>query len=224
MSRRRSPFLAFAVLSLWLSLLPSQSFGLVEIRGSYGITFNNPVDLNDRYLFPRTLSSNYAITQMNGPGIDVLVNLPMLPVGLGARFEKWDRNVSATAFGVDRTAKVDDTRFALLANYRFLDTGMFLGAIGSVGIYHISKFGLNPDSVGVPTSYEANSTMSFSVGAEGGLKINGILLGAELSYLYYSAADYRGDGGYALTDVYTGRRLTGELSGICLKGLVGYEF
>jgi hypothetical protein len=208
----------FANLVVWsiVFMFGSKSEALITARVNYTGAFVNPAELNGSLFAVPSLTH----TQLFGLGGDLYLTLPMFPVGLGIRYETLNRNVSNSLLGVQYSSELENQRFSVLANYRILDTGLYIGPIASLGVFHISKFKYsNPNS----TSYQADNTISFSVGAEAGLKLAGLELGGELGYLYYSAIDYRSDLGGRLQNT-SFRNMQIDLSGIYLKGQIGYEF
>lgn len=195
---------------------------LIELRINYGMNFVSPSALNDRYILPSSLSNgSLTHTQMLGPGMDVIVNLPAFPVGFGLRYENLSRSIKATGLAGNQQSEINNSRFAAVATYRLLDQGMFLGAIGTAGIYHVSQFKFGQTSNVL--TYQADSTVSFTIAGEGGVKLGKFLLGGELGYMYYSAINYRLNG-FQLTSPSDFRTVDVDLSGVYLKALVGYEF
>ena len=182
-------FLIFAA-PLLISL---NANALFEIRAGYGV--QTPGD--------QDISATQNLSSMSGYNLDAIVEIPMVPVGLGLRYENmgFDFNQS----GVPLESEMQRT--SLLVNYRIIDLFLYFGAIGSVGL-------VNNASVSSPGSAtEYKSSMTYSIGVEGGLSLGLMQVGAEVGYL---GANFEEDTNFSAADL--------DLSGMYAKILVGVGF
>lgn len=180
-------------LALCLPLfLTSTAHGLFEVRAGYGLqTPSDPDGVN-------------SLTTMHGFNLDALVKIPLVPVGLGLRYENMGFDLEAGAQSLSSSMQ----RTSLLVNYRIIDFFFYLGAIGSIGF-------VNDATIGIPGLGERdfNSSLTYSVGVEGGVSLGLMKVGAELGYL---GANFGDNSGAGLPDI--------DLSGIYAKALVGFGF
>lgn len=170
--------------------LPAQA--LVELRAGYGIT--TPAD--DNY-------NGSTVKTMTGLNLDGIIELPMVPVGLGLRYESMGFDVEVPTVG---TAEADMKRLSLLVNYRLIDLFTYVGFIGTIG------FSNEIDSTILGTTVEYDSDMTFSIGAEAGVSLGLIMIGGELGYFMGNFESSNG----ANSDL--------DMSGIYAKAIVGVGF
>lgn len=115
-----------------------------------------------------------------GLGADVIVKLPLVPIGFGLRTEKLGLDVNKN--GVEGEA--DFSRTAALINYRFIDTVIHFGLIASYGLDHsaglkVTQNGTNhvdygggdikSSSIGLELQVKPLIVLPLIVGAETGL-------------------------------------------------------
>lgn len=147
---------------------------LVEARVTYGLLASSPdlksVDVSSGAGTIPSAAANYGI------GADALVIIPILGLGAGLRYENLGFKVSSNGFDYKTTT----TRTAVLLNYRIINTLIYLGPIFSYGLSHSNN---------MTASYGANSadlspdsSTSYTAGLEGGIKLGGLMLGAEAGY------------------------------------------
>ena len=167
---------------------------IVELRAGYGV--QTP---SDDEVGTNTLKS------MSGFNLDAIVELPMLPFGFGLRYEDMGFDVGQLG-GPDLTSSFQRT--SLLINYRIIDLFLYFGVIGSLGF-------VNDMNVDFGGGLEANwdSSLTYSVGVEGGVSFGLIMVGAELGYLSANLEDADNLG-----------NVDADLSGIYAKALVGVGF
>jgi hypothetical protein len=196
----------FVVLASLVSYTPAAQ-ALFEVRANYGMGFVDPKGFNDEagVTVP-------ALYQMSGLGLDAILDLPLVPVGFGLRYEMMGSEDSLA--GLTRTFKMN--RLAVLVNKRLLDFGIFLGVIGSFGLTHDTSYKLAAG--GSSATYTADSTFSASVGAEAGMNLLGMLVGAELGYQTIKAKDFK-DGTTPITN-----NPEMDITGIYAKVNVGIGF
>lgn len=179
------------LLTLMISLVfVSQANALFELRAGYGI---------------QTPASEEAgtdtLTTLSGMNFDAIVEIPMVPFGLGLRYEDFGSEVTTLSNGL---VDANYSRTSLLINYRLIDFFTYLGIIGTIGLS-------NEYSIEVPgnvRNYEAD--MTYSIGVEAGLSFGLFMVGAELGYIM---ANFESAGN---PDV--------DLGGIYGKALVGVGF
>lgn len=178
------------ILVLFLSVFAfSQAQAIVELRAGYGI--QTPADSEQN---GQTLKS------MAGFNVDAIVELPMVPFGFGLRYENLGSKISIPTIGdVDATFE----RTSLLVNYRIIDLLVYAGLIGSLGFQN----NLKVETPGSTT--ELDTSLTYSVGAEAGVSLGLIMLGAELGYIGAKLKDNTNEG---------------DLSGVYAKALVGVGF
>ncbi len=166
---------------------------LFEIRAGYGVQTPGEQDL----------SSTQNLSTMSGFNLDAIVEIPMVPVGLGLRYENMGFDFNQSGLPLES----EMTRTSILVNYRIIDLLFYFGAIGSIGL-------INDASISTAVgNAEFTSSMTYSIGVEGGLSLGLMQVGAELGYL---GANFEED-----TNLY-GSDL--DLSGMYAKILVGVGF
>ena len=172
-------------------LLTFNANALFELRAGYGVNT------------PSEEPPGVSLKTMAGFNLDALVELPMVPFGFGLRYESlgMDLTVGTT------TSETAMQRTSILLNYRLLDLFTYFGLIGSIGLvndYEI-KF------AGAAAKYD--SSLTYSIGVEGGVSLGMLMVGAELGYL---SANFEQTNNPANSDI--------DLGGIYAKALVGVGF
>lgn len=117
------------------------------------------------------------IVPLYGLGADVLVKLPLIPFGFGLRTEKL--GLDASKSNVSGEAKF--SRTAALVNYRFIDTIIHFGLIGSYGIDHSASINVKNGGSSY-VDYSGGDIQSYSLGLELEVKpliVIPIIVGAE---------------------------------------------
>lgn len=193
-----------------LSALPSQA--LVELRATYSLNVINPEAVTSQ--FP-------AFTDLSGFGADAILTLPIFPIGFGLRYETLGSSKGATIGAVTSTLKTNLSRFALLANFRFIDTGIYLGLIGSYGITDNAKYTLTSNAINTG-ELKTNAFSTYSFGAEGGVHIMGFLVGGEAGYLFGKAKSFEDSNG--TIQLINGNNIEVDYGGLYLKLHGGYTF
>jgi hypothetical protein len=170
-----------------------------------GLNTTNPGDLNKLTNPPVSLAGLLAY------GADVIVSPPLIGVGFGLRYEAAGQKVEGGGASIDLKA----TRVAAVVNYRLIETGIFLGPIATVGLTHSLNLTANGSSNG--TTIDGTNATSYSLGAEGGVNLLGLVLGAEVGYQSWIVNDIK-SGGSAIANTKA------DLSGIYARALVGFGF
>lgn len=159
----------------------SSAHALFEARLTYGGLASSP-DLKDVYT--GTSTEVPAIAPNFGLGVDVLFIFPLAGIGIGARYENLGFKVDTAGLEY----KTSTTRTALVLNYRLLNTLFFLGPIATYGLSHSNniKWSVNSSSLSVPNGTRADltpqSSTSYTLGLELGLKLLNFIIGAEAGY------------------------------------------
>ncbi len=189
----------------------------VDIRVHYNYLSINPSDL-------QTLNTQYQsayaypkITSMTGVGGDVIYFLPVVSLGFGARYDSFTAKSAGTGGDLTLTAN----RTALLVDYRFINTLVFLGAIASYGISHDMKVKSTGSS-----DLKTASQESYSVGVEGGAKVGHFIAGGEIGYLSFIGTDIKSNSSGSLASVTTtnGKKTNMDISGVYIIASVGVTF
>ena len=200
-----------AVCALALFSMPNAAQALIELKGGYSIHQTSPGGLNDA--FP----ANPKIDQMQSFSVDVMGNVPLMPVGLGLRHEILKRTETSGAF----ESAIDWSRTSILVNKRFIDTLIYLGPIATVGV--ASDFKYKSTAAGVTTDYKTDSQLTATVGVEAGLKFLLLRVGAEIGYLYAPMGELKSSAGVPMTNA-DGSKVTFDLSGTYVRVLAGFGF
>ena len=150
--------------------LASPARALVELRAGYGLLASNPEDIN-----------KVDVKLLSGFHVDALVSLPMVPIGFGLRYESMTMENDGTVLGQKVNVDLDYERISLLINKRLIDTLLYVGAIGSLGLSNkaTSKVSISGASL---EKKEYDEGLTFSLGAEAGVGFGLFLVGAELGY------------------------------------------
>ncbi|MBK7843622.1 MAG: hypothetical protein IPJ71_08005 [Bdellovibrionales bacterium] len=192
MQKQTKNFLASSLIFL-LSLMAytPKVQALVQIRANYGLQTVSPDQVG---AFP-------TLSKLTGFGGDLIISPPLFPLAFGIRHEimKAEESNSYGKFNLDLT------RTSGLISFRLIDTLIFLGAIGTIGVSHSGDQTFEVIGVGTTTT-KNDISGSYSVGVEGGIKLVGFLVGAEVGYMGLkiggSGTEQKLDGAY--TKVHLG--------------------
>lgn len=119
------------LVSLAIQLLPIMSSAFVTVRATYtGVVSKDALG----EACAGTTCENQApdIIPLYGYGADIFVKIPLVPVGFGLRQEQLKLDV--TELGI--TGEAHLSRTAVLVNYRFIESIVRFGLIGSYGVDH----------------------------------------------------------------------------------------
>lgn len=185
----------------WMALIASILFStsaqaLFEVRAGYGV--NTPAE--DSVSFA---GGNIGLSTMSGWNLDAIVSPPLIPFGFGLRYESM--GFDASTGGVDLSSSM--TRLSLIVNYRFIDTLIYLGPIATIGFSNDVTI-----EVAGSNDLEYDSDLTYSIGAEGGVSLGLIFVGAELGY---NIAKYENTA-ISPNEI--------DFSGVYAKALVGFGF
>lgn len=165
---------------------------IVELRAGYGI--QTPAEENYNGSTLKTVS---------GLNFDAIVELPMIPVGLGLRYEDMSFDVTQGLADLDSSL----TRTSLLINYRIIDLFAYFGLIGTIGFVNEAEIDLSAVSAGIA---KYDSSLTTTIGVEGGVSLGLLMIGAELGYAMGTYSDANSNGNPDL-----------DMDGVYLKALVG---
>ncbi|MES2801596.1 MAG: hypothetical protein V4654_03810 [Bdellovibrionota bacterium] len=163
-------------LLLLVLLFPMSSWALFTARATYtGVVAKDAL----KDVCAGTSCEGVApdMVPLYGLGADVIVKLPLIPIGFGIRTEKLGLDVNKN--GVEGEASLNRT--AALINYRFIDTIIHFGLIGSYGVDHSANIRVAQSGSNV-VDYSGGSLKSYSLGLELEVKpliIIPLIVGAE---------------------------------------------
>jgi hypothetical protein len=152
-----------------VTLAPSTSHAIFEVRANYGLQVVDP-----------KVATNYpSLSQLTGYGLDGIVSLPLFPLAFGMRYEQLGFNESNSVAELD----VNLDRVSALVSVRIIDTLLFIGGIGTLGLNHTGSQMINDKTNNnLDVSEDVDVDVSFTLGLEAGVKIAGLLLGGEAGY------------------------------------------
>lgn len=163
-------------LLLLIVLFPMSSWALFTARATYtGVVAKDAL----KDVCEGTACAGVApdMVPLYGLGADVIIKLPLIPIGFGVRTEKLGLDVNKN--GVEGEATLNRT--AALINYRFIDTIIHFGLIGSYGVDHSANIRVAQGGSNV-VDYGGGSLKSYSLGLELEVKpliIIPLIVGAE---------------------------------------------
>jgi hypothetical protein len=197
-----------------LLLLCDQASAIVDVRIGAGVLRANPQQVQD---FDRTFSASIPeIDAMIDFAADVIVSPPLFPFGIGLRYEQFMKDEESGSY----SNKSKFTRTSVVLNRRFIDTLIYLGAIGTFGLSNSYKHEFNPGT-GL-RKYKAKGDLTASIGVEAGVKLLVFTAGAELGYMYANLNNLETEDGGSV--VSSGNAIDVNLSGTYAKIMVGLNF
>jgi hypothetical protein len=163
-------------LILLVLLFPMSSWALFTARATYtGVVAKDAIKDACAGTSCETVAPD--MLPLYGLGADVIVKLPLIPIGFGVRTEKLGLDVDKNGVA----GNVDFSRTALLLNYRFIDTIIHFGLIGSYGLDHSASLRVSNASSNY-VDYGGGDLSSYSLGLELEVKpliVIPIIVGAE---------------------------------------------
>lgn len=192
---------------------PLSSFALFEARLTYGSLVSKQELSTICGASCTTPSDAPGLIPTVGLGVDVIVELPMIPIGFGIRTE--DMKLSASTSNID--AEIKFNRTAVLLNYRLIDTIVHFGPIASFGIAHAGSMSLREGGV-TKVELTPNSLSSYSLGLELGVKpliVLPLKLGAEAGYMSFKWGEATNTVDSSIKNV--------DMSGYYLKVFLGLD-
>jgi hypothetical protein len=161
-----------AIASLIIAtFISSQAHALFEARLAYGLLMSKP-NLDNLYNGASTVPG---VAPTYGLGGDVLISLPLIPIGFGIRSENMGLKVSEGSLEFE----AKNQRTALLLNYRLIDTLMFVGPTFTYGLSHSASIGVSEGGNKI-SEFTSSKVSSSSIGLEAGVKLIGFSVGAEV--------------------------------------------
>lgn len=208
---RKNLFLAFII----ALTVPQISKAIVTLRGSYGGLLSDKLKFNELCQGSCTNPQNAPSTGIPsvGYGVDGIVKLPLIPFGFGLRYEK----LGLKADSNNISAESDLTRTAAIINYRFIDTIIHFGIIGTYGLSHSGSITVR-ESNNLVMDLKPDKFESYSIGAELEVKpliVIPLIVGAELGYQAYKWKDTYNSVNSTTQDL--------DLSGTYLKIFLGFD-
>lgn len=192
---------------------PLSSWALFEARLTYG-SLASQQDLSSVCQGSCTAPSNApAIVPTFGFGGDAIIKLPVIPFGFGLRTE--DMKLSASTSSID--ADIKYKRTALIVNYRFIDTLIHFGVIGTYGLSHSGNITIKEGGT-TKVDVSPNSPSSYSLGLELEAKplvVVPIVVGAEAGYMSFKWGSSTNSVDSSKKDI--------DLSGSYLKVFLGID-
>lgn len=183
--------------------ITQQAFALLELNvGYHGLVTNSS-------------GGNWTVPGMSMSGayglqMDARFEIPVTGIGLGIRYGKLGLDTSGT--GGQSISMLNESTAALFA-YRFINTGMLLGAVFTYGL---SNTGSLKNSLATPnTTRSAGSVTHYTAGLEIGLKIP-ILLAVEFGY---GSLQMSGFG-----STLSGSATSVDITGPYMRGSAGFSF
>ena len=199
-------------LLLVVLLFPMSSWALFTARATYtGVVSKDA--LKDVCAGTVCESNHPDMVPLYGLGADVIVKLPLIPIGFGIRTEKLGLDVSKN--GIEGEAKLNRT--AALINYRFIDTIIHFGLIGSYGLDHSAGIRVAQNGSNV-VDYTGGSLKSYSLGLELEVKpliIIPLIVGAETGIINTKWSGATDSVGNVSKDI--------DLSGTYIKFFLGID-
>lgn len=199
---------------LGLLIAPTSAWALLEARVSYG-SLASQQSLQDICNGSCVAPSNApAIVPTFGFGLDVIVKLPVIPVGFGLRTENMKLNASSN--NIDADLHYDRT--AVIVNYRLIDTIVHFGPIATYGITHSGGMTIKENGT-TRVDLSPGSTTSYSLGLELEVKpliVLPLVVGAEAGYMSFNWGE--------TTNTVDNSKKNVDLSGTYLKAFIGLDF
>lgn len=199
-------------LLLFVLLFPMSSWALFTARATYtGVVSKDA--LKDVCAGTACEGQSPDMVPLYGLGADVIVKLPLVPIGFGLRTEKLGLDVSKN--GIEGEAKLNRT--AALINYRFIDTIIHFGLIGSYGLDHSAGIRVAQNGSNI-VDYTGGSLKSYSLGLELEVKpliIIPLIVGAETGIMNTKWSGASDSVGNVSKDI--------DLSGTYIKFFLGID-
>ena len=199
-------------LLLLILLFPMSSWALFTARATYtGVVAKDAL----KDVCAGTTCEGLApdMVPLYGLGADVIIKLPLVPVGFGLRTEKLGLDVNKN--GVEGEASLNRT--AALINYRFIDTIVHFGLIASYGLDHSANIRVAQNGSNT-VDYGGGSLKSYSLGLELEVKpliIIPLIVGAETGIMNTKWSGATNSVNSATKDI--------DLSGTYIKFFLGID-
>lgn len=174
---RSTLFMFITIVPMFFLILgiSEPSYALVDMRVHYGLGKAAPSKLTN------SLSNVPVVSSLRGFGADVLADPPLLPVQVGFRYEALGSSDSTIIGSTEYKYDLSVGRLSILGVYRLLNSGIYLGAVATIGLHHSNK--MQVSGLSLPSDLKAASVSSYSIGIEAGMKLSGFQIGAEAGYL-----------------------------------------
>lgn len=193
-----------SLVSLFLILISPSSWALFEVKAGYGVLSSTP---DFSHFYGGTLPS---AAPNAGLTFDAIVTLPVVGLGGGLRYE--NMKISTDNSNVDIENQL--TRTALIANYRLINTLIYIGPIMTYGLNHSNSIRLRSGATDI-SKVSSDSVSSYSIGIEAGASLLGFLVGAELGTMTMKYKD-------AKDSINTSQSADLDMSGTYAKIFIGF--
>ncbi len=203
--------IAFSLTTLLLALsvsTPAQA--LIELKGGYSLHTVAPSELND------TFAAYPKIDGLESISADVTTTVPLIPFGLGIRYETIKKTVTSGA----NSSKVDWTRTSVLMNKRWIDTLFYIGPIATISVTNDFKY--TTDN-GTDLTYKTANPITGTVGFEAGAKLMVLRLGGEVGYMYAPMGEIKNSSGTTVVGA-NGSAINVDMSGVYYRATIGFGF
>ncbi len=192
--------ITFSLTTLLLALsvsTPAQA--LIELKGGYSLHTVTPSELND------TFAAYPKIDGLESISADVTTTVPLIPFGLGIRYETIKKTVTSGA----NSSKVDWTRTSVLMNKRWIDTLFYIGPIATISVTDLT--------------YKTANPITGTVGFEAGAKLMVLRLGGEVGYMYAPMGEIKNSSGTTVVGA-NGSAINVDMSGVYYRATIGFGF
>jgi hypothetical protein len=145
----------------------------IELRFGASITGTDPSELNEQIK-----SLGLDAGSISGFNLDVYVNIPLLPIGAGLRYE-WSNQDQSTSS--NDSFELDVRNISLFVDWRIIDNALFyVGPLLTLG-YPSGAFKLIEEGIENTADIDPDQ-ISYALAVEGGIRISMFIIGAELGY------------------------------------------
>lgn len=166
-----------------LSFTSQRALAIFDLKVGYGTLASKP-DLLGFYTGTATMP---AALPTVGLTLDAIVTIPVVGIGGGIRSEDMKISYDSDVLGISNAFK----RTALIVNYRFLNTLVYLGPIFTYGLSHTNEAKISSGGTDL-SKIKSTKVTSYSAGLEVGASLIGLMAGAEVGYMdmrYKDATD-----------------------------------
>lgn len=205
--------LLFGLLSI--ILYSTNVHALLTLRASYGAMLSEKIRFTNICQGSCTNSLNAPSDALPSHGIggDAIIKLPAIPFGFGVRYESL--GLSGKTNTIEAESKL--TRTAAIINYRFIDTILHFGLIGTYGFSHSGSMTIRENN-NLVMDLIPNKIETTSIGLELEVKpliVVPLVIGAEGGYIQYKWNNTQNSVDSSYRDL--------DLSGPYLKVFLGFD-
>lgn len=174
-------FISIILLSVFiLSSVNIASAGILEIRGGIGMTSTDASSFDGNL---QAAGANGLNTDdIQSYNLDLFLNIPVLPIGVGLRYEQASQDESVSVSGSSAKFDLDVQNISLLIDWRIIDTLFYVGPLVSIGLPSADLDFNNGQSLQNFSKSLDGENLSYSLAAEAGVHIKNFIVGAEAGY------------------------------------------